>query len=89
MNTITYNNIVPKSSSHSIIGSCVKVKLRKQEVGAEWIRLINSPFKQPWLSRDFDNCTIGDCSDDENYSEPFVDESKCHDFFLQINMLIF
>lgn len=54
LSTNLYSDIIVQQSVSVIVRGGVRVVLKKKN-GAEWIRLTNSPFKLPWLSRDFDN----------------------------------
>lgn len=75
LNTSTYGFIVPEKCSHCIVSCGVKATLRKQGIGSMWTRFIQSPLKQPWLTRDFDYWLTNNSSDDEEQLEPIVDAS--------------
>ncbi|XP_057371749.1 uncharacterized protein LOC130692635 [Daphnia carinata] len=79
LNASTYGYIVPEKSSHCIVSCGVKATLRKQEIGSTWTRFIQSPLKQPWLTRDFDYWVINNSSDDEEQLEQIVDPKYAFD----------
>ncbi|XP_032782601.2 putative ATP-dependent RNA helicase TDRD12 isoform X1 [Daphnia magna] len=79
LNTSTYGFIVPEKCSHCIVSCGVKATLRKQGIGSMWTRFIQSPLKQPWLTRDFDYWLTNNSSDDEEQLEPIVDAKYAFD----------
>lgn len=77
LSTSTYGYIVPEKSSHALVSNGVKAILRKQEVGALWTRLIYSPVKQHWLTRDYSNwsANLDESDDEKDLRVPIVEPS--------------
>lgn len=71
--TYLHGQIVPEKCIWMKLESGVRLVLRKQ-VETTWNRLIQSPYKYSWLSRDFD--ILVDESDEEGEQVPLVDPRK-------------
>ena len=54
LDTNIYASIIPEQSVTTIVRRGVRVTLRKMKTGPTWPRLTKSPFKLPWLTRDYE-----------------------------------